>query len=110
MKSRYTNNLNDSCRGPLPGRERRRVGEQKLSRLKEQLLKPALLNARDKNQRALLRLAASEAAALAWSTGYGLLFLPAVIALYLWEGIPRSLSVLQPLILLLLVAGSRTLA
>ena len=41
---------------------------------------------------------------------YGLLFLPAVIALYRWEGVPRSLSILQPLILLLLVAGSRTLA
>ncbi|MBB4222584.1 polysaccharide biosynthesis protein [Variovorax guangxiensis] len=41
---------------------------------------------------------------------YGLLFLPAVIGLYQWEGIPRSLSILQPLLLLLLVAGSRTLA
>ncbi|BEP38054.1 hypothetical protein GmRootV59_50250 [Variovorax sp. V59] len=30
--------------------------------------------------------------------------------LYLREGVPRSLSILQPLILLLLVAGSRTLA
>ncbi|WP_181360527.1 nucleoside-diphosphate sugar epimerase/dehydratase [Variovorax sp. WS11] len=50
-------------------------------------------------------LATSKAVAI-----YGLLFLPAVIALYLWEGIPRSLSVLQPLILLLLIAGSRTVA
>jgi FlaA1/EpsC-like NDP-sugar epimerase len=41
---------------------------------------------------------------------YGLLFLPVVFVLFLWEGIPRSLCVLQPLILLLLVAGSRTLA
>ena len=41
---------------------------------------------------------------------YGMLFLPPVLVLYLWEGIPRSLSILQPLILLLLVAGSRTLA
>lgn len=41
---------------------------------------------------------------------YGLLFLPAVIVLYLWEGIPRSLSVLQPLLLLLFVTGSRALA
>ena len=50
-------------------------------------------------------LATSKAVAI-----YGLLFLPAVIALYRWEGIPRSLSVLQPLILLLLIAGSRTFA
>jgi len=50
-------------------------------------------------------LATSKAVAL-----YGLLFLPVVLGLYLGEGIPRSLSILQPLILLLLVAGSRTLA
>jgi FlaA1/EpsC-like NDP-sugar epimerase len=41
---------------------------------------------------------------------YGLLFLPVVLVLFLWEGIPRSLSILQPLILLMLVTGSRALA
>lgn len=41
---------------------------------------------------------------------YGVMFLPFVLVLYLWEGIPRSLCILQPLILLLLIAGSRTLA
>lgn len=43
-------------------------------------------------------------------TAYSLLFFPAVVVLYLWEGIPRSLMVLQPLIFLLLVASSRALA
>ena len=41
---------------------------------------------------------------------YGLALLPFVWLLYHWEGIPRSLIILQPLIFLLLVSSSRTLA
>lgn len=40
---------------------------------------------------------------------YGLALLPFVWWLHQWEGIPRSLIVLQPLIFLLLVSSSRTL-
>ena len=41
---------------------------------------------------------------------YGLALLPFIWGLFHWEGTPRSLIVLQPLIFLLLVASSRTLA
>ena len=41
---------------------------------------------------------------------YGLALFPFVWVLYYWEGIPRSLIILQPLIFLLLVSSSRTLA
>jgi FlaA1/EpsC-like NDP-sugar epimerase len=40
---------------------------------------------------------------------YGLALLPFIWGLFHWEGIPRSLIVLQPLVFLLLVAASRTL-
>ncbi|MDM0039457.1 nucleoside-diphosphate sugar epimerase/dehydratase [Variovorax sp. J22G21] len=40
---------------------------------------------------------------------YGLMLLPFIWCLYHWEGIPRSLILLQPLIFLLLVSSSRTL-
>lgn len=40
---------------------------------------------------------------------YGLVLSPFIWALFHWEGIPRSLIVLQPLIFLLLVSASRTL-
>ena len=39
---------------------------------------------------------------------YGILFAPLIWSLFLWVGVPRSLLVLQPLILLALVATSRT--
>jgi FlaA1/EpsC-like NDP-sugar epimerase len=38
---------------------------------------------------------------------YCLVLTPVVLLLFLWDGIPRSLSVLQPLVLLILVASSR---
>lgn len=40
---------------------------------------------------------------------YGLALLPFIWGLFHWEGVPRSLIVLQPLVFLLLVASSRTL-
>lgn len=40
---------------------------------------------------------------------YGIALCPFIWALYHWEGIPRSLIVLQPVIFLLLVSSSRTL-
>jgi FlaA1/EpsC-like NDP-sugar epimerase len=40
---------------------------------------------------------------------YGLALAPFILVLFLWEGVPRSLCILQPVIFLLLVAGSRTL-
>jgi FlaA1/EpsC-like NDP-sugar epimerase len=40
---------------------------------------------------------------------YGLALLPFIWGLFHWEGIPRSLIILQPLVFLLLVASSRTL-
>ena len=41
---------------------------------------------------------------------YGAALLPFIWGLFQWEGVPRSLIVLQPLIFLLFVAASRTLA
>lgn len=40
---------------------------------------------------------------------YFLVFLPVVLILFLWAGVPRSLSVLQPIIFLILVTSSRAL-
>jgi hypothetical protein len=57
----------------------REPGDPHRARLKGSCSNPRRLNASNEPQRALLRLAASEAEALAWSTGYGLLFLPALL-------------------------------
>ena len=40
---------------------------------------------------------------------YCLLLIPVVFLLFIWGGVPRSVSVLQPLMLLILVASSRAL-
>ena len=47
--------------------------------LKERLLDPSLATAPNETHRALLRLAANEAEALAWLNGYPLLLLPALL-------------------------------
>jgi hypothetical protein len=57
----------------------RGVAETELDRLKDQLLQPLLEKSGDQHAAALRR-AGTEAAALAWTTPFPLLFLPALLA------------------------------
>ena len=58
----------------------RGAAETELDRLKEQLLRPLLEKTADRQSEAVLRRAGTEAAALAWTTPFPLLFLPALLA------------------------------
>jgi hypothetical protein len=53
--------------------------ETELDSLKERLLQPLMEKANDRDAEAALRLAGTEAAAIAWTTPFPLLFLPALL-------------------------------
>src|SRR5262245_56799829 len=57
----------------------RGAAEAKLDSLKEQLLQPLMEKTSDQDAEAALRRAGTEAAALAWTTPFPLLFLPALL-------------------------------
>ena len=57
----------------------RGAAEAELDSLKEQLLQPLMEETGDRDAEAALRRAGTEAAALAWTTPFPLLFLPALL-------------------------------
>lgn len=58
----------------------RGAAERELDSLKEKLLRPLIEETSDQHAEAALRRAGTEAAALAWTTPFPLLFLPALLA------------------------------
>ena len=57
----------------------RGAAEKELDRLKDKLLRPLIEKSSDQEAEATLRRAGTEAAALAWTTPFPLLFLPALL-------------------------------
>jgi hypothetical protein len=64
---------------PVPAAPMRGAPEAELEAFKERLSQPLLQRAEDAELLAMLRAAIQEAAALAWTTPFPLLFLPALV-------------------------------